>query len=88
MPDFPLQALLHIIISSKQTLLLFRQTADGLLSSRLSIHCSCQFYTATHPEDWFCSVCYAEIPVAVIKSEIRVADFCRVAPLSYKFDEV
>ena len=51
------------------------------LSSGLSIHCSCRFYSATWP-DWFCSTSYAEIPVVVIESEIRVADFHQMARLS------
>jgi len=32
--------------------------------------------SATCP-DWFCSTSYAEIPVPVVESEIRVADFSR-----------
>jgi len=50
------------------------------LSSRLLIHCWCRFYSAVW-SDWFCSTSYAEIPVAVVESEIRVAYFSQVSPL-------
>ena len=55
----------------------------------------CRFYSATSPEfnirygaepvwtpDWFCSISYAEIPVAFVESEIRLlANFRQVASL-------
>jgi len=62
---------------------------DRPLPSCLSVHCWLrwyQFYSATCP-DCFCSTFYAEIPVAVIKSEILVADSLQVAPLCYKFNQ-
>ena len=50
------------------------------LSPRLLIHCCCRFYSATYP-GLVCSTFYAEIPVVVVETEIRVAGFRRVAPL-------
>jgi len=34
----------------------------------------------TYP-GWFCSTFHAEIPVVVVESDIRVADFGQMAPL-------
>jgi len=48
----------------------------------LSIHCCCRFYSATRAH-WFYAMSYAEIPAAVVKSEIPVVDFRQVAPLCY-----
>ena len=50
------------------------------LSSCRSTYCRSQFYSATCTY-WFCSISYAEIPVAVVESEIRIAYFRQVAPL-------
>jgi len=48
------------------------------VSSRISIQC--WFPSATSPY-WLCSTSCVEIIVAVVESEIRVADFRQVAPL-------
>ena len=47
------------------------------LTSRLFVHCWCQYYSAT----WFCSTAYPESSVVVVESEIWLADFRQVAPL-------
>jgi len=53
---------------------------EWLLSSRLSIHFCCQFYSATWPH-CSCSTSYAEIPEEIVESEIRVADFRKLTLL-------
>jgi len=61
-----------------QRLLLIRQTVDGLCLPVFRYTVAVDFIQYT---EWFCSTFYAEVPAAVVESEIRVADFRRVAPL-------
>jgi len=74
------QASLHIKCPTNNSLLLFKQTVDGLYLPVFPIYCCSRFYSATCP-DWFCWTSYTQIPAAVVESEIRVADFRQVAPL-------
>ena len=73
------QASLHIKSPTSTKFPAVQADRGRLLSSRLSIYCCCRFYSATCP-DWFSSISCAEIPVAVVQSEIRVANFRQVAP--------
>jgi len=87
MPDFMLPLTLTAYhVSNKHKVSAVQTDLERPLSSPLLTYCCSQFYSATCP-DWFCSISCAEILVAVIKSEIRAADFGG-ATLYYKFDEV
>jgi len=65
-----------------QSLLLFVQTVDDVCLHPVCQYTAacCRFYSATC-SDRFCSTCCAQIPVAVVDSEIRVADFRQMALL-------
>jgi len=61
-------------------LLLFRQTVDDPCLS-IFLYTAAVEFIQQPGEDWFCSAYSAEIPVAVVESEILVADFRQVVPL-------
>jgi len=76
-------ASLHIKSPTSTQFAAVQADRERPLSSHLSIHYCCRFYSATCP-DWFCSISYAEIPVADINSEIQFADLRQVMPLCVK----
>ena len=83
-PSFCLLKICHASLHIKSpTSTQFAAVQEQPLSSRLSIHYCCRFYSATCP-DWFCSMSYTEIPAADINSEIQFADFRKVMPLCVK----
>jgi len=84
MQDSPHLAVCHV--SNKHKVCCCTSRLRWPICSRLSVHCYCHFYTAVW-SDWFCSTCYVESLVAVIKSENRVGDLSGVATSCYKCHE-
>jgi len=73
-------ASLHIKSSTSTKFPAVQADRGRPLSSRLSIRCCCGLYSARWP-DWFHLIFSAEIPVAVVESELLVAEFIQVFPL-------